>query len=227
MKKSFKLYAMIWTISIVAFNIISFIAPTIKTGSFWVGYTLITLMFIVQIVCSYLFFKQNTKEKMFLNMPIITISYMALFVSIIVGTIFMAVTELPIWIAVIISSLVTAFYLIAIISMKPAIDTIENVDKKVKVQTLFIKSLNIDAQTLKQKASNNEIISIAEKVCEAIRYSDPVSDESLVSCENQITLKFKEFEKSVIENNTEVAEKTSNELIILINDRNQKCKLLK
>lgn len=227
MKKSFKLYAMIWTISIVAFNIISFIAPTIKTGSFWVGYTLITLMFIVQIVCSYLFFKQNTKEKMFLNMPIITISYMALFVSIIVGTIFMAVTELPIWIAVIISSLVTAFYLIAIISMKPAIDTIENVDKKVKVQTLFIKSLNIDAQTLKQKASNNEIISIAEKVCEAIRYSDPVSDESLASCENQITLKFKEFEKSVIENNTEVAEKTSNELIILINDRNQKCKLLK
>ena len=221
MKKSFKLYIIIWIISIVTFNIISFVVPTAQIGSFWVGYTLITLMFIVQLICSYLFFKQDTKEKIFLNIPIITISYLALFVSIIVGSIFMAITNLPIWIAITISSLVTAFYLIAVISMK------ENTDKKVKVQTLFIKSLNIDAQTLKQKASNNEIISIAEKVCEAIRYSDPVSDESLASCENQITLKFKEFEKSVIENNTEVAEKTSNELIILINDRNQKCKLLK
>lgn len=227
MKKSFKLYIIIWIISIVTFNIISFVVPTAQIGSFWVGYTLITLMFIVQLICSYLFFKQDTKEKIFLNIPIITISYLALFVSIIVGSIFMAITNLPIWIAITISSLVTAFYLIAVISMKPAIDNIENTDKKVKVQTLFIKSLNIDAQTLKQKASNNEIISIAEKVCEAIRYSDPVSDESLASCENQITLKFKEFEKSVIENNTEVAEKTSNELIILINDRNQKCKLLK
>lgn len=227
MKKSFKLYIIIWIISIATFNIILFVVPTAQIGSFWVGYTLITLMFIVQLICSYLFFKQDTKEKIFLNIPIITISYLALFVSIIVGSIFMAITNLPIWIAITISSLVTAFYLIAVISMKPAIDNIENTDKKVKVQTLFIKSLNIDAQTLKQKASNNEIISIAEKVCEAIRYSDPVSDESLASCEKQITLKFKEFEKSVIENNTEVAEKTSNELIILINDRNQKCKLLK
>jgi len=227
MKKNFKIYSIIWTISIVAFNIISFITPSIKMGSFWIGYALITLMFIVQLVCSYLFFKQDTKEKMFLNIPIIIISYMALFVSIIVGTVFMAVTELPIWIAVIISLLVTAFYLIAIISMKPAIETIGNVDKKVKVQTFFIKSLTIDAQTLIQKASNNEIKLMTDKVCEAIRYSDPVSNEALANCESQITLKFKEFEKSVIENNAELAEKISNELIILINDRNQKCKLLK
>lgn len=227
MKKSFKLYAVIWAISIVAFNIISFIAPTIKIGSFWIGYALITLMFIVQLACSYLFFKQNTKEKIFLNIPIITISYIALFVSIIVGTVFMVVTELPIWIAVIISLLVTAFYLIAIISMKPAIDAIENVDKKVKTQTFFIKSLSIDAQTLAQKASNDNIKSMADKVCEAIRYSDPLSNETLAGCESQITLKFKEFEKSVIDNNAELAEKFSKELIILINNRNQKCKLLK
>lgn len=227
MKKNFKLYAVIWAISLVAFNIISFIAPSIKMGSFWVGYTLITLMFIVQLVCSYLFFKQNTKEKVFLNMPIITISYMALFVSIIVGTVFMAVTELPIWIAVIISLLVTAFYLIAIISIKPAIDAIENIDKKVKTQIFFIKSLTIDAQTLILKSKSNEIKQISEKVYEAIRYSDPMNSEALTSCESAITLKFKEFEKSVIDDNLELAENISKELIILINDRNQKCKLLK
>ena len=38
MKKSFKIYAIIWAIAIITFNMISFIAPTEKIGSFWVGY---------------------------------------------------------------------------------------------------------------------------------------------------------------------------------------------
>lgn len=227
MKKNFKIYAIIWILAIVVFNIISFITPTDKTGSFWVGYTFITSIFIVQLACSYLFLKQDTKDKVFLHIPIITISYIALIVSIVIGTIFMAVTELPIWIAVIISLLVTAFYLIAIISMKPAIDAIENTDKKVKTQTFFIKSLTIDAQTLILKSKNNEIKQISEKVYEAIRYSDPMNSEALTSCESAITLKFKEFEKIVIDDNLELAENVSKELIILISDRNQKCKLLK
>ena len=227
MKKNFKVYAMIWGIAIIAFNIISFITPTDKTGSFWVGYTFITSMFIVQLICSSLFFKQNTKDKVFLHIPIITISYFALIISLVIGTIFMVITKLPIWIAIIISLLITAFYLIAIISMKPAIDVIENVDKKVKTQTFFIKSLTIDAQTLTLKSKSNEIKQISEKVYEALRYSDPMSNEALTNCESAITLKFKEFEKSVIDDNLELANNFSKELIILINDRNQKCKLLK
>ena len=227
MNKNFKIYAIIWVIAIITFNIIAFITPTIKASSFWVGYVLITVMFIVQLVCSYSFTKQYTKDKVFLNIPILTISYIALFISIIVGTVFMVITKLPIWIAIIISLIVTAFYLIAIISMKPAIEAIDNTDTKVKTQTFFIKSLTIDAQTLIAKAQNTEIKYLANKIYEAIRYSDPKSSKALTSCESAITLKFKEFEKSVIENNLELAEKISNELIILINDRNQKCKLLK
>ncbi len=227
MKKSFKIYAITWTLAIITFNIISFITPTDKIGSFWVGYTFITSMFIIQLVCSYLFLKQDTKNKVFLHIPIITISYIALFVSIIIGTVFLVVTKFPIWIAIIISLLVTAFYLIAIISMKPAINAIENTDKKVKTKTFFIKSLTIDAQTLTLKSKSNDIKQLSEKVYEAIRYSDPMNNEALTSCESAITLKFKEFEKSVIDDNLELAENISKKLIILINDRNQKCKLLK
>lgn len=227
MKNNFKYYIIIWLISVAIFNIISFIAPIIRVGVFWVGYAMITVMFIIQLACSLMFFKQNNKEKIFLNIPIITISYTALAVSAIVGLVFMAITGVSFWIAIIIASLVTGFYLIAIISVKTATDSIENTNEKVNLQTLFIKSLNVEAQTLAQKAYNNDIKLITDRVCEAVRYSDPVSNESLADCENKITLKFKEFEKSVIEHNTELAEKISNELISLINERNQKCKLMK
>ena len=50
-----------------------------------------------------------------------------------------------------------------------------------------------------------------------------MSNEALTNCESAITLKFKEFEKSVIDDNLELANNFSKELIILINDRNQKC----
>lgn len=227
MNKNFKTYAIIWAISLFAFNVISFVTPTDKIDSFWVGYIFITVMFIIQLICSYFFFKQDTKEKVFLNIPIITISYTALITSIIVGTIFMAITKLPIWIAITISLLITAFYLIAIISMKPAINAIENVDKKVNNQTFFIKSLTIDAQTLMARTNNDKTKILAEKVYEAIRYSDPMSSEALGSCESAITIKFNDFEKAIIENNEVSAKEISKELQILIDDRNKKCKLLK
>lgn len=227
MKKNFKYYIITWLISVAVFNIISFIAPIIRVGLFWVGYAMITVMFIIQLACSLMFFKQNNKEKIFLNIPIITISYAALVVSVIVGLVFMAITGVSFWLAIIIASLVTGFYLIAIISVKTATGSIENTNEKVNLQTLFVKSLNVEAQTLAQKAYNDDIRLITDRVCEAVRYSDPVSNESLADCENKITLKFKEFEKSVVEHNTELAEKISNELISLINERNQKCKLMK
>lgn len=62
---------------------------------------------------------------------------------------------------------------------------------------------------------------------EAIRYSDPMSNEALSSVESQIAIKFNEFSNAVIEDNKPTAKAIGNELIILVNDRNTKCKLSK
>ncbi|MGN0459240.1 MAG: hypothetical protein ACI4IL_09745 [Eubacterium sp.] len=227
MKKNFNLYLIIWTVSIVAFSIITFVSPSEKIGSFWVGYIFVVAMFIVQLVCSYIFFKQEIKDKVFLNIPLLTISYIALFVSLIFSTVFIAVPNLPVWIAVTISVIVTAFDIIAIVSTNMAIGTIEKTETKLKAQTFFIKSLTVDAQTLMMKAKSEEIKEIAYSVYEAVRYSDPMSNDALAAAESSITIKFKELEKAVIDDNINLATDISNDLLILINDRNQKCKLLK
>ena len=184
-------------------------------------------MFIAQLACSILFFKQDTKEKRFLNIPVINLSYTALLVSIIVGAVAMAVPFVPYWVGIILDILIVAFYAIAIISSKAAADTIENIDKKVKTQTFFIKSLTVDAETLLSRAKSDETKAIAKKVYEAIRYSDPMSNETLSSVESQITVKFNEFSNAVMEDSNPLAKTLGNELIILVNDRNKKCKLSK
>ena len=95
MKKGIKFYAPCWAIALAVFNAITFAVPiTVNvnkfTPSFWIGYAFITLMFIAQLACSILFFKQDSKEKRFLNIPIISLSYTALLVSMIVGAVAMA-----------------------------------------------------------------------------------------------------------------------------------------
>jgi len=232
MKKGIKFYAPCWAIVLIVFNVITFSVPiTVNvnkfTPSFWIGYAFIFLMFIAQLACSILFFKQDSKEKKFLNVPVISLSYMALFVSIIVGAVAMAVPFIPYWVGIILDVLIVAFYAIAIISSKAAADTIENIDKKVKAQTFFIKSLTVDAESLLPRAKSDETKAIAKKVYEAIRYSGPMSNEALSPVESQITIKFNEFSNALIEDNKPLAESIGNELIILVNDRNKKCRLSK
>ncbi len=232
MKKGIKFYLPCWAIALAVFNIITFAVPiTVNvnkfTPSFWIGYTFITLMFIAQLVCSIIFFKQDNNGKIFLNVPVINLSYTALIVSIIVGAVAMAVPFVPYWVGIVVDVLIVAFYAIAIISSKAAADTIENIDNKVKTQTFFIKSLTVDAESLLPRAKSDETKAIAKKIYEAIRYSDPMSNEALSSVESQITVKFNEFSNAVIEDDKPLAETLGNELIVLVNDRNKKCKILK
>lgn len=232
MKKGIKFYVPCWAIALVAFNIITFIVPiTVNvnkfTSSFWIGYSFITLMFIVQLVCSIVFFKQNDNDKIFLNIPIISISYTALITSLIVGAVAIVVPFVPYWIGIIVDVLVVAFYVTAIISSKAAVDVVDNIDEKIKVKTLFIKSLTVDAESLLLRAKSDETKAISEKVYEVVKYSDPMSNNALSSVESQITIKFNEFSNAVIEDNKLFAESLGNELIILVNERNKKCKLLK
>lgn len=67
----------------------------------------------------------------------------------------------------------------------------------------------------------------AKKVYEAIRYSDPMSNDALANIENQIQNEFNVFADAVKNNDIDLAKSASYEFVILINNRNSKCKFLK
>lgn len=233
MKKYFKYYGICWTIALVVFNVITFVAVNETVGlasvgsSFWVGYAFITIAFIGNLICSFLFFKEENKGKVFLNVPIINLAYSALIVSLIIGAVAMAVPQIPYWIGVIVDVLVLAFYAIAIVKASAAADIVHDVEQEVKVQTFFIKSLTVDADSLMARAKSDEMKAETKKVYEAIRYSDPMSNDALASIESQIQNEFNAFADAVKNNDIDLAKSSANELVILINDRNKKCKLLK
>ena len=232
MNKKFKYYALIWAILLAVFNVICFITPDETAGmskfggAFWAGYIFITIAFIGQLVCACIALKTDDKTKLFYNIPIIRVSYTGLILTLVFGALCMAIPNLPNWVGIIVCLLVLAFTAIAVIKAKAAADVVENIDAKVKAKTIFVKTLTVDAENLFARATTPEAKDACKKVFEAVRYSDPMSNDALAGVESQITLKFNELSEAV-SGGADNVKNIADELVVLIGDRNRKCKLLK
>ena len=233
MKKNFKYYALIWAVFFALFNIICFAIPekvygfNKYAGSIWIGYIAIAFSFIFQLICSYFAFQADDAKKFFYSIPLIRISYIGLVLMFVFGGAAMAIPNLPKWIGGIVCLLILAFTVVAVIKASAAADIVSSIDMKTKTQTLFVKSLTADMEGLVARASSDEAKEECRKVYEAVRYSDPVSNEALAGVESQITLKCAEFSGAVASDELDSIKKIASEIIILLSDRNNKCKLLK
>jgi hypothetical protein len=232
MNKKFKYYALVWAVLLVVFNVICFVTPNEAAGmnkfggAFWTGYIFIIIAFIGQLVCAYIALNTNDKTRLFYNIPIIRISYTGLILTLIFGAACMAIPNLPNWIGIIVCLLILAFTAVAVIKAKAAADVVEHIDAKVKAQTVFVKSMTADAESLLSHVKTPEAKAACKKVYEAVRYSDPMSNDALSGVESQITLKFDEL-LNAVNDGAENIGALADELVVLIGDRNKKCKLLK
>lgn len=232
MKKVFKFYSVIWAVLLALFNVISFVSVgwagiSKYTPSFWIGYAFITLSFIGQIVCAYFALKDDDIKKTFYNVSLIAASYTGLILSFVFGGLCMIISLLPYWVGILLCAIVLGINVIAIIKASAVVDIVSSIDEKAKESTFFIKSLTVDAESLMSRAKSETIKAECKKVYEAIRYSDPMSNGALVSIESEITIKFSNFSDAVVSDKFHVASECATELVILIDERNKKCKLLK
>ena len=227
MNKLFKYYLVIWAILLVIFNVACFASPLETEGAFWVGYIFISLAFLGQLAVSYFAFDTTNQQKFFYRIPLLRISWAGLILTMIFGTIFMAVPDLPIWFGIVVCLIVLGFNVISLMKATIAAEVVEKIDAKIKAQTFFIKSLTVDADTLLATAKSDAVKAECKKVYEAIRYSDPMSNEMLASVEGQITVKFATLTGAVKADDAIAVSVAAEDLLILIKDRNNKCKLLK
>lgn len=99
LKAKFKYYGIIWLIAFAAIHLIVFAVPNTKSagfgGSFWIGYFFILASFVGQFICNALFFRSDTKEKAFLNLPAVSISYGGLVASLAAGALCMTIPYIP------------------------------------------------------------------------------------------------------------------------------------
>lgn len=225
MNKNQKRYIGFWAILFVLFQLIAFISPgwiNIEkyTSSFWIGYAFITASFIGQLICALSALKEKNLTKLFYKIPLIRISYTGLIVSFVFGGACMLLSLLPYWIGALVAVIVLAATALALVKASAAADIVAEIDSKISEQTFFIRNLTVEAEDLMIRAKNPEATAACKKVYEALRYSDPMSNDALAEIEGKIEAQFAAFSNSV---SADAAE----ELLLLIGERNRKCKLLK
>lgn len=232
MNKNFKYYAGIWAILLVVFNIATFISPNETSGmtkfggAFWVGYIFITLAFIGQLVVSFFAFNAKNMQKFFYKIPLIRISWTGLVLTLVFGVLCMAIPNLPNWVGIIACFAVLAFNAISLAKANIAADIVSEIDDKIKAQTSFIKTLTLDAESLMSRAQNETAKTTTKKVYEAVRYSDPLSNDDLSAIEGEIAIKFNQFAGAVTANSEDITS-IAEELVVLISNRNKRCKVTK
>jgi len=231
MKNQFKNYLTIWAVVFIVFNTVTFVIPDSsgnKYGdAFWVGYAFITLTFLGNLLTSFFFFKEENKERAFLNFPVLIIGQRCLFLTLIVGGIIMAVPGIPKWVGVIVAVLLLGFYAIVAVQAKSAAEAVDEIGKKVAVETNFIKTMIAKSETLLAAAKSNDAKEIATKVFEAIRYSNKSSHGGLEEVETKISANFSVFSDAIYSNDDATAKSIGGKLLNLITERNNIAKMIK
>lgn len=227
MKKNFKFYAVVWALLFALFNVVAFSIGMLNKANFWLGYLFIVISMIGQLVCAYLSFKPEKLDRIFLNIPVIRISFIGMVLSMAISIVYMLVAVVPSILCIILNYAILVFVAISILKANLAAETVSDVGEKIKTQTSFIRLLTADAEHLMATAKTAEIKADAKKVYEAIRYSDPMSNDALTDVETKIQYQFNAFTNMVKNEEAELVASMSVEILDLIDARNKKCKVLK
>ena len=206
----------------VIFNVIVFAIPTAKTATFWVAYIFTLIAFAMQpLIWKFAFKDTDTLKSKFLGIPLISVGIIYLLTQIVAVAVFMALSFVPSWIAIVVCILILGISAICLIGTETGREEINRIEHKVSKKIFYIKSLQIDVEMLAKAEEDSDTKTALTNLAEKIRFSDPMSDELLAELEAKIRDKFEEL-KSAEQKATII-----NELTLLIEERNKKCKLLK
>ena len=193
---------------------------------FFVNIALVILGMLIAIWATKIAAKRNrTAEQRFLGISLIY-SGVKYFILLLIWSAVALYFGFGLWLQVLIGVILLAAAPIEISMVKSAARQVEKTGAEVRKNTLFIRAYRVKAEELEARAGA-ALKPCCKAVVEAIRYSDPVSDSSLLAVEEQIAARFETFAAAVRSGNEQTANALAKELVALLAERNRTCKLLK
>lgn len=104
---------------------------------------------------------------------------------------------------------------------------IVNVEKNISNNTRFIKILEIDLKNILNNVKEPSMRNMLEKLIDKVKYSDPVSNESLMNIENQIHENMYQLVECAKSNDDECMKQIILNISNLLDQRNEYCKATK
>ena len=232
MKKVFNKYLIITIIITVFYNLLVFLIPTTPMDkvNFWLTYSFGLLCIISQPVIAYYGFKNEGLKSKLYGWPILKIGYLYFVVQLAITLIAFIVglfVVIPNWVLIILNGFVIGFVLIGLLILDAYRETIESIEEKTSANTTFINNLHINISILSSDIKDENLIKEIKILSDEIRFSDPVSNESVYELENEIDTLYITLKEYLELDNVEQAILMTKKIVKLVKERNLRIKLNK
>ncbi len=217
-------------IALVCFNVIAFVIPLEKNGTFWVAYIFGILAILLQLVVMKVAFNgaESIRSK-FYGFPIARIGVIYGICQILLSFTVMALSPyVPLWIPIIIFTLMLAAASAGCIAADAVCETIEKQDEKLVKDVAAMRNIQSKMNLLVTQVDSSEQLKKAlSELNDDIKYSDPVSGKATEELETELEGLISELQKAVVDGETEASLALCKKAKGILAERNRVCKLNK
>jgi hypothetical protein len=224
-------------ILLVLYNVCVFVSNEAITDlyngpAFWISYAMMMIAFfaVIAVFLITLFVKAEPKDAV-LRMPIFYHAIIYFCLELVVSSAFIRIdvfVSTRYWVvALLVQLIMLSLFIVIIITSFFVKNHVQTLDNKVKDKTNFIKLLKVDVDMIAEMSADPEVRKAYLDLSEQVRYSDPMSHESLFELEKQI-LECLSFAKRAVElEKNDAALQNCYIASRLLFERNEKTKALK
>lgn len=224
MKKNTIRSALIGILLLIVYHVIVFVVPFTYNGVFWTSYGFGWAAFVVLGLGVYfgLGRKGDAKSK-FYGFPIVRLAMIYFGVQMILSFVAMAVSVVPVWAAAVVYVILLALAALGMIGADAVVDEIHRQDTKLKKDVTFMRSLQ---SKVNQMATQTDVPEV-RKFAEDVRYSDPVSSETLTEIERDLAAAVDELQTAIVDGDRDTILTLCRKASNVLSERNRICKLNK
>ena len=219
-------------IVLAIYNIIFWAIPFKHNGTFVGAYIFGTVALLAQVAVLVLAWRNvdTLKEKIY-AFPIVRMGMIYGIIQLAVSLLFAIAASfiegMPAWIVCVISAILLGVFAILVLMTDTTREEIVEIEEEEERRTVQVKTFRINIDSIMRRTDDKVLLAKLTKLSETAKYSDPVSSDELFEIEEKITAKINELESAVCMNNIETAMNMAEQVIDLLEDRNQQCKTFK
>lgn len=185
-KKSIGALLALWAIVFAVYNLFVFLFVVPWSPVFWISYGFMALAFVLQLVGMYLSFKEMSVKAIFFGIPLAQFTLFYFFAELFMSIVFMIFQNVIWTIPLFLQILLLAVYgVVAIVSVFTR-DTAVAVKDQIRESATAMKLNAVDIELLCDAATDPELKTQLRRLAEAVRYSDPVSNDLVADVDGRI-----------------------------------------
>ena len=234
MKKQVKTYIATWVLSVALFAALFFAIGGVGVEVFqnpaWplAAFCLVSLAMQLAMGCLVFGGRQGDDGRiearpLFLGMPGLVVSSVLALVTAVCGLVFINVAAIPTWVSVLVLSVLLALDAACCLGVRAAATHIVAVDESAARATCVIAGLRTRADALVACACDAQAKAAAGRVAEALRLTDPVSNDLTAEADASVQAVFAEFEREVRAHGVDAGQ-AADKVLALMAERASLCK---